>query len=306
MSALRMLLQTIPGLEQTEITKIRILDPFLKRLFARDKMGILDIHIQTKSGKHINIEMQVERGAGTKQRIIFYLSKLSTEQIGIGQKYSRIKQSICAMLTGYVLFPASSDYIHSFVFMNEKTGEIWTDLQKVVIIELPKIPVDDDNTSNWEILSCFNLNNAEELKMFALKHPKVKPICDNVVRLNFIRSVRMIAESREKLKRDMASYKELGRAEGHAAAKAESDEIIKAKDAALSEKDAALSEKDAALSQQAAALSEKDVALFKQAAALSEKDAALSQQAAALSEKDVALLQHAADIASLKAQLAKH
>jgi predicted transposase/invertase (TIGR01784 family) len=105
-----MLLQILPGLEKEEIEKITILDPFLKRVFAKDKMGILDIHIETKTGKRINVEMQVERGAGTKQRIIFYLSKLTIEQVGIGEKYTEIKQSICAMIAGHVLFPRSSDY----------------------------------------------------------------------------------------------------------------------------------------------------------------------------------------------------
>jgi predicted transposase/invertase (TIGR01784 family) len=251
MSALRMLLKTIPGLEQSEITHIKILDPFLKRMFAKDKQGVLDLHLETRGGKHINVEMQVQRSAGTKQRIVFYLSKLAIEQIGIAQKYTRIKQSICAMLADYVEFPKSKDYIHSFVFMNEKTYEPWTDLQKVVIIELPKVPSDDDKSSEWELLKCFNLKTTEEFDMFGERHPKVRPICENVVKFNLLQSLRLLAESREKLRRDIASYKEYawdeGWDEGHAAAKAEADEVIKAKDAALSEKDTVLSEQAAAL-----------------------------------------------------------
>jgi hypothetical protein len=163
----------------------------------------------------------------------------------------------CSLLP--VPYPESPLYLHSFVFKNEVTNEIWTDLQKVVIIELPKVPKDDkddDTNSNYELLQCFGLKSTEEFRMFALRHPKVKPVCDTVIRLNLIKSLRMIAESREKYKRDMAGIKdyawEAGRAEAKAEAKAEYDVIIKEKDAALSEKDAALSEKDAALSEQVA------------------------------------------------------
>ncbi|GMO45610.1 MAG: hypothetical protein Ta2G_00530 [Termitinemataceae bacterium] len=261
---LKMLLQILPGLEHEEIMEITLLDPFFRRLFAGDKIGILDIKAETKNGKQVNIDMQVEKLKGDKQRIIFYLSRLTAEQIGIGDQYFQIKPSICAMITGHVLFPESSKYVHTFVFMNEETKEIWTDLQRVVIIELPKVPKDDDKSEGWELLKCFTLKNEEELKMFAQKHQRVKPICDKVIHLNLRRELRMFAESREKYRRDMTAMKDYawdeghaegygaGHAEGHAEAKAAADEIIKTKDAALQAKDVALSAKDAALLKQAA------------------------------------------------------
>jgi hypothetical protein len=49
-----------------------------------------------------------------RERIIFYLSKLITEQIGKGTDYENIKRGICIVITDYILAPESSVYHDQF------------------------------------------------------------------------------------------------------------------------------------------------------------------------------------------------
>jgi hypothetical protein len=85
----------------------------------------------------------------------------------------------------------------------EKTNEIWTELQKVVIIELPKLPEKcngtdgTDDADAWEFFKCFTLKTKKEFAMFAKQHPKTKPLYENVKRLSFTTRLRMIADMRE-------------------------------------------------------------------------------------------------------------
>ena len=48
----------------------------LKRENKRDKLGILDVLIKCKSGKLINVEIQVDTKEWIHERIVFYNSKL--------------------------------------------------------------------------------------------------------------------------------------------------------------------------------------------------------------------------------------
>jgi hypothetical protein len=49
----------LPGLAQEEFEELAIADPHLKREFAGDKLEILDVKLRTKSGKSIDIEIQI-------------------------------------------------------------------------------------------------------------------------------------------------------------------------------------------------------------------------------------------------------
>ena len=48
----------------------------------------------TKTKKIIDIEIQVEPEPGIKERIVYYNSKMVTEQIGSGRKYHELKRAI--------------------------------------------------------------------------------------------------------------------------------------------------------------------------------------------------------------------
>ena len=52
-------LMAVLDLPESEYDRITLVDPHLKQMFPGDKLGILDVKLHTKTGKVIDIEIQV-------------------------------------------------------------------------------------------------------------------------------------------------------------------------------------------------------------------------------------------------------
>jgi len=134
------LLSSFLELPQEEYELI-FLNTSLKPEAEDDKLGIVDVKVKTKSGKIINIEIQVNPLKNIGKRLSFYKSKLIVEQIGKSELYSTIQRVICICITSYKLFPKVNEYLNSFMFFNPKNGLLFEDIpEEVYIIELPKAP----------------------------------------------------------------------------------------------------------------------------------------------------------------------
>jgi predicted transposase/invertase (TIGR01784 family) len=132
--------------EEYELT---FLDTYLKPESEDDKLGIVDVKVRTKTGKIIDIEIQVNPVKNIGQRLSFYKSKLIVEQIGKGERYNVIQKVIC--ISNYELFPGTADYLNNFKFYNPKNGLCFEDIpEEVYTLELPKAPVKSDGTTGWE------------------------------------------------------------------------------------------------------------------------------------------------------------
>jgi len=73
-------LQAVLKLDIDEYADIQIIDPHLKRRRKGDKCGILDVKVRTKAGKIVNIEIQLQITSEMRDRIVYYGTKLITEQ----------------------------------------------------------------------------------------------------------------------------------------------------------------------------------------------------------------------------------
>ncbi|MDR1637165.1 MAG: Rpn family recombination-promoting nuclease/putative transposase, partial [Treponema sp.] len=164
-------LMPIARLPAEEYSRLTIVDPYLRRLFKKDKQGILDVKVLTKSGKVINVEVQVCRFAAIRKRILYYLARLIGEQLRRGDKYERIQQTIVVIICdhlipgepgqaeepGYLSGMVSGDgrpggkerYLNSFSIRNDEDGETFTELVKIITIELPKVPRKRDGNAAW-------------------------------------------------------------------------------------------------------------------------------------------------------------
>lgn len=107
-------LQAVLDLPAEEYARLEIVDPHLKREFEADKLGILDVKVHTKTGKVINIEIQVSNIPEMRERIVYYTSKMITEQIGYGHQYLEIKPVISIVITDYTLVPENDDYHNKY------------------------------------------------------------------------------------------------------------------------------------------------------------------------------------------------
>ncbi|MDR1275609.1 MAG: Rpn family recombination-promoting nuclease/putative transposase, partial [Candidatus Accumulibacter sp.] len=67
-------LQAVLDLPAEEYEEVTLADPHLARESPEDKLGILDVKVKTRSGKLIDIEIQVCDQAQMRERIVFYLA----------------------------------------------------------------------------------------------------------------------------------------------------------------------------------------------------------------------------------------
>jgi predicted transposase/invertase (TIGR01784 family) len=215
------LLKAIPVLPAEEFDRLTIVDPFLKRLWKRDKQGILDIKVNTHSGKVVQIEVQVQKFRSMRSRIVYYLSRMLTEQMKTGYDYDRIQQTVSIVICNYVLLPEETAYLNTYELRNTESRKLFTELIKVIILELPKVPKEDDGTAIWPWMHFFKCRKVEEFNMLATKHPEVSGPVAEIKRLSWSERRRMIAEAREKWRRDMAAMKKDAREDGLAEGKAE-------------------------------------------------------------------------------------
>jgi predicted transposase/invertase (TIGR01784 family) len=161
-----------------------------------------------------------------RERIIFYLSKLITEQIGKGTDYENIKRGISIVITDYILAPESSAYHDQFFLYSELTKTRFSDIVEIDTLELPKLPADRSDDKLWQWTKFLAGKKTEDFTMLTQQNPAINKAVGVLMELNASQRRRMLAESREKARRDerarlkgaYTSGKEEGRLEGAARA----------------------------------------------------------------------------------------
>jgi predicted transposase/invertase (TIGR01784 family) len=186
--------------EEYELT---FLDTYLKPESEDDKLGIVDVKVQTKTGKIIDIEIQVSPVKNIGKRLSFYKSKLIVEQIGKSELYGVIQKVICICITNYELFTGIDDYFNNFKFYNPKNGLCFEDIpEEVYTLELPKVPIKSDGTNGWQWLQFLKAKQKEDFEMVAEKNPEIRKAVDTLYELSADENIRAEYERHQKAWRD--------------------------------------------------------------------------------------------------------
>jgi predicted transposase/invertase (TIGR01784 family) len=202
---LRSFLKSVLKLPVDDYDQIEITDPHLLREYEGDKMAIIDIKLHTKSRKVIHIEIQLSITPDFLERIIFYVAKLITEQIGAGNDYGVIKKVISIVITDEQLIKGSDKYHHNFTFNDREFGVELSDVVEIHTLELPKLPVSADGTQLYDWAKFIAAETEEELTMIAERNPVVEKAVVTLRELSADERARDRYERREKARRDMAS-----------------------------------------------------------------------------------------------------
>jgi predicted transposase/invertase (TIGR01784 family) len=185
-------------LPEAEYDSLIIVDPNLKREFADDKAGVLDVKVHTKSGIVIDVEIQVSAYGGLRKRFAEYAAKMVTEQIKRGDKWEQANRVVCIFIVDDVFIPEEKDYYNRYSIRNSKTGTEFTDLLELNTLELPKLPRETDGSILWDWGQLFLSETEEELNMVAEKDPVIKKAVATLMVLSEDERERLLAESREK------------------------------------------------------------------------------------------------------------
>jgi len=207
-------LKSIINLPDDEYQRIEFVDPSLLREYPGDKLGIIDVKLHTKSHKIVHIEIQISIPPQMRERIVFYSSKLITEQIGSGDEYEKIMKVISIIIMDETLIPDSPKYHHRFTLFDPKTDVELTDIFEINTLELKKIPEISDGTAMYDWARFIAAESEDELIMLAEENPNFNEAVIKYREFTAEERVRDLFERREKERRDIASFVKGARQEG--------------------------------------------------------------------------------------------
>ena len=192
-------------LSPDEYDSIIVTNPFLLQEYRGDKLGILDIKLKLKSGKVLNIEMQVDPAKFMESRVVFYTSKMITGQISEGANYGKIKPVISIIIAGHTLIKESDSFHHHFSFYDAENKVKFTDMVEIHTLEMPKAREafkdgNDSHLLNW--MKFLDAKTEEELNMVAVKNPTIKKATLKLMELSADEKARQLYEDRLQMQRD--------------------------------------------------------------------------------------------------------
>jgi predicted transposase/invertase (TIGR01784 family) len=214
------LLKAVLDLDAAEYKSMKIVDPHLHRRFKKDKLGVVDIKINTRSGKVLHIEVQVNPDRDLISRGMYYNDRLVVDQIGAGKWYKTIRRSISVIILNFTLLKDEPPdrYKNVYRFLNMESHRPLSDLQEIIILELPKVPWEDDGTGLWPWLKYFKCETMEDLTMLAKEHEEVSDAVWQIRRMSPLRAIREMIfeyEDAKRIKMGQDAYvREEGREEG--------------------------------------------------------------------------------------------
>jgi predicted transposase/invertase (TIGR01784 family) len=235
------LLKPILDIPPEEFEGLTLVDPSLRRRWMRrrekGKLGILDLLLSTKSHLKTDVEVQVRRYKQMLPRLVFYHSMMTTDQMKAGYNYDQIRPTIMVVITNYILKPEEEDYLNIYEPRNRKTGRLFTDLQKYVTVELPKVPDEDDGRPAWPQLQFLKSRAKEDMELLTKKHPEMRSVVADYQRMTLLERFRKRAEAREKERRDAWAALEYAKDEGRDEVRSELGKVIEEKDQVIEEKE---------------------------------------------------------------------
>jgi len=209
----RAFLKTLLDIPEDDYDKLTVENPILKRFFQKDKSGVVDLKLSTKSGRIIHIELQVNKRANLRSRILYYSARLIGDQLHFGDDYNKLHQVISIVICDHELLWEEKSYINVYELQNNEK-RCFTDLLKVVILELPKLPQTEDSAV-WPWLRFLTCNREEEFDMLASEYPEVEKAVFCAKKMSFIEKWRNIQFHKNLWKVDERMLFEQARIDGH-------------------------------------------------------------------------------------------
>jgi predicted transposase/invertase (TIGR01784 family) len=108
--------------EQDQVMDVLIKNPFNAKTYLQDKLSILDIRAQGKSGKHYNVEIQITDQLHYEKRALYYWSEVYSAQMEEGKAYSELNKTIGIHILNFNLMD-EPDYHNRYCVMNTKSNK---------------------------------------------------------------------------------------------------------------------------------------------------------------------------------------
>ena len=106
------------------------------------------------------------------------------------------------VITSYPLITENRDCFNRFRWYNIGNGALLTDAQEINVLELAKLPENDDGSKLWQWLKLLMLREENEMEEIAKENIAMKDVIVTLREMSSDEAERRLAEAREKEERD--------------------------------------------------------------------------------------------------------
>ena len=187
------------GKNPAEIRRTTLIPTELLKDSPDDKLGILDVMVELEDGEKLNMEMQVPYFEFWPNRVLFYECKVYTGQIKKGESYEVLKPCIHVSILDFIHFSQDNRCYRKITFCDVETGEQYTDLMELHILELKKLPEEDQNEEGvirW--MRFLSGKTRKEFEDMAEKDEYIEEAYNELKRLSLDEKKRLEYEARER------------------------------------------------------------------------------------------------------------
>lgn len=186
-----------------KIRETVLLPTILRQQSEYDKLGILDVRVLLENGTQLDMEMQVTFFEFWDQRVLFYLGKMYTDQLHKGESYGKLQKCIHVSILDFVHFKNDMECYRKIHFRDNKTGEIYTDLLEIQILELRKLPPEvksGEDVIAW--MRFFSGKTRKEFEHMAKTNKYLDEAYNTLLEISADKQKRLEYEAREKALKD--------------------------------------------------------------------------------------------------------
>lgn len=196
------IISALLGINPEEIAETKLLPTSTTEEYPDGKLGILDVLIKLENGTQVGMEMQVAKYDYWTNRILFYLCRMFTGQIGKGDTYDKLKKCIHVSFLDFIHFENDYDFYRKITLRDEKNSE-YTDLLELHILELKKLPPEEQNENGLLKWTRFlNGKCREDFEKMAEKDEYIDEAYELLKKMSADERKRLAYEAREKAVRD--------------------------------------------------------------------------------------------------------
>ena len=193
----------ILGKEPETVRRTTVIETELRKESEDDKLGILDVLVELEDGVKMNMEMQVPYFEYWANRVLFYVSKIYTGQIQKGDDYDKLQKCIHVSILDFIHFPQDQRCYRKITLCDVETGEQYTDLMELHVLELKKLPPEDQNEDGvirW--MRFLGGKSRKEFEDMAEKDEYIKEAYEDLKKLSLDEQKRLEYEVRQRAIRD--------------------------------------------------------------------------------------------------------
>lgn len=189
-------------------------DRHLETRYPEEKLGILDLRTELEGGTKCNVEIQLTNQHNTIKRILYYWSRIYSEQLKRGENYKELKKTISIMITDYEIeeLKGIKELGTKWQIRDSQNGKrILTDDLEICIIEIPKarrIIEEEKGNKIAQWMMFLDNPNREGVKEIMAENENIKRAMKELEEMSDDEELRRVAELKEKYIRDEANIRE--------------------------------------------------------------------------------------------------